>query len=237
MPSLYAYRRKTRSVLQRPTMARDPNSCAARRDGSGDHRQCQGSNVRAFHLVEVAFKSPQIVLVDTNGPLTQATFCPEILEESGRLGSEWIAPRLPRAAILRLRHDKAEELPNRGAYEVAIAATRIPKMVGSSGGKPVGDKRVDEGLCLLDLRDAASFGEGCELHEDRDPPKNCARRIALIAKDRDIRLDPRSEPAPQNPVDRHWLEEEPFQHDNLHSMRRNRRVFGSLLSGDVPRQK
>ena len=29
MPSLYAYRRKTRSVLQRPTMARDPNSCAA----------------------------------------------------------------------------------------------------------------------------------------------------------------------------------------------------------------
>ena len=74
-------------------------------------------------------------------------------------------------------------MPKRRAFR---GCDHIDEMVDLSGGDPVGDKLVDEGRCLLDLRDAAGFSEGRDLHEDRHLPENCARRVALIEKDPDI---------------------------------------------------
>src|ERR1700730_17047328 len=99
---------------------------------------------------------------------------------------------------------------------------------------PVDDERVDERFRLFDLVDIAGFRELRELRQDGDPPKDAAGRVALLAQDRHVKLDLRSEPAAHDPVDRLRLEKEALQHGNLHSKVRKLRVRFLLSSCDVP---
>src|SRR5580704_8765621 len=136
--------------------------------------------------------------------------------------------------VLGLRYGQTEEMPDGAAGEVAVASPRLGWPVRAPCRYPVDDERVDERFRLFDPVDIAGFRELRELRQDGDAPKDAAGRVALLAQDRHVKLDLRSEPAAHDPVDRLRLEKEALQHGNLHSKVRKLRVRFLLSSCDVP---
>jgi hypothetical protein len=47
-----------------------------RGDESGHYRQCKGTNLLTSHMLEIALKSPQIMLIVVNGTLAKPAFSP-----------------------------------------------------------------------------------------------------------------------------------------------------------------
>jgi hypothetical protein len=150
----------------------------------------------------------------------KASLFAKILEELGYLPGKRVGPRCLLGAVLTLRYDQTKEMPDGATREIAVASPRIGWPVQAPSRQPVDDERVEKRLRPLDAVSIARGGEFRELHQDGDPPKNAAGRIPSFAQGRHIKLDPRPEPAAHDPVDRLRLEEEAFQHGNLHSGRR-----------------
>src|ERR1700735_2020960 len=95
-------------------------------------------------------------------------------------------------------------------------------------------KWLDDVLCLRKVLYLTGIGEISELHQNRNAAQNATCRIARLVQRGRVKFDVLTEPAPHDPVDGLGLEEEAFQHDNLHSEIRRWRVRSVCPSRDVP---
>src|ERR1700712_955812 len=95
-------------------------------------------------------------------------------------------------------------------------------------------KRLGDVLCFRKVLYLTGIGETGELHQNRNAAQNATCRIAPLAQRGRVKFDVLSKPAPHDPVDGLGLEEEAFQHDNLHSEIGRWRVPSTCPSRDVP---